>query len=73
MATTISTEMGEYVIFQADRDIESLEGDVKAGDWLYQPADWQGDTFSPSYPTFEEARDAALEHVYREISDRDAE
>lgn len=71
--TTISTDLGDYVIYQAADAIESVEGDVKAGDWLYQPADYSGDIFSPSYPTRDEAEAAALEYVANEIDAQNAD
>lgn len=73
MTTTISTDQGEYVIFQATEDREHADGDIKAGEWLYQPADWSGDVFSSGYPTQPEAEAAALEYVASEINEQNEE
>jgi hypothetical protein len=69
MTTTISTENGEYTIFQAAADRSHADGDIKAGEWQYQPSDWQGDVFSPGYATRDEAVAAAEAHAWQETAE----
>ena len=57
---TISTDAGDYLIWQATEDMRHADGDIKAGDWLYQPTEWDGDIYSLSYATREEAEQAAI-------------
>ena len=60
---TIRTVEGPYEIWQAVRDLRSADGDIKTGDWLYQPSGWQGDIYSPSYATREAAEAAVFEEI----------
>lgn len=73
MMKRINTEDGEYVIYQATESRESLEGDVMAGDWLYQPSEYQGDPFSPSYPTEAAAEQAARDWADQQVAERNAD
>jgi hypothetical protein len=67
----IDTDNGQYVIFQVAEGRRHPDGDIKAGEWQYQPADWSGDVFSPGYATQDEAEAAALAYVASEINEQD--
>lgn len=48
-----------YEIWRTNDPIRDPDGDIEAGQWLYQPEGWQGGVFLPGFATLTEAADAA--------------
>jgi hypothetical protein len=69
----IEMDNGTYLIWQADADRESVEGDVQAGQWLYQPLGYNGDLYSPAYDTRDEAISAARQDAFQRSAERSVE
>jgi hypothetical protein len=68
MATTISTDLGEYVIYHISEAGIPSAHDTTDGEWFFQPADVNdGEAFSNGYPTEQAATDAARDYVANEM------
>lgn len=48
-----------YEIWCTNDPLRDPDGDIEAGQWLYQPEGWQGGVFSPGFATMAEAAAAA--------------
>ncbi len=70
MATTISTDAGEYVIYHVSESGDPAMHITDNGNWFFQPADVNdGEVFSGAYQTQDEAEAAARDWANQQAAE----